>query len=204
MFLSICSVYIIWIMYSYSFTSLLKKHFAQSVFQIVATYKVMPRAHCWVQHREQRMKKSSREVETFSQWGINAITVYGSPHLRMACSHVKSSTSTWRAWGPPDLPFTVQTSRVTTGVKLPRITLSSSLSDETFFAASSNTLMHSIYSWGRRGDNGSAACAWAGEGGGLFWIGRTHGESVGGPVEMPRWWMRQKLLCSPEFGEEEF
>ena len=32
------------------------------------------------------------------------------------------------------------------------------------FAASSNTLMHSIYSWERRGDNGSAQCVWAWEG----------------------------------------
>lgn len=40
---------------------------------------------------------------------------------------------TWRWWGSPDMPFTVQTTRVTRGVKLlslPRITLSSFLSDE--------------------------------------------------------------------------
>lgn len=70
--------------------------------------------------------------------------------------------------------------------------------------ASSNTLMRSIYSWGRRGDNSSVECVWAREGGGLLRIGQTHRERVGGPVEMPGWWMREKLLCSPEFGEEEF
>lgn len=32
--------------------------------------------------------------------------------------------------------------------------------------------------------------------------GRTE-ESVGGPAEMPGWWMGEKLLCSAEFGEEE-
>lgn len=70
------------------------------------------------------------------------------------------------------------------------------------FAASSNTLMHSIYSWERGGgDNCSAECVWEGERGGLFWIGQTRGESVVGPAEMPSWWMREKLLCSPEFGE---
>lgn len=78
------------------------------VFQIV-TSKVTPRAL-----REQRMSESCGEVETFCQWGINAITAYGSPRLRMARSHVKRSGGAWRAWGPPDMPFTVQTSRVTT------------------------------------------------------------------------------------------
>lgn len=48
-------------------------------------------------------------------------------------SSSSSSSGTWRWPGPPDMPFTVQTACVTTGVKLlslPKITLSSFLSDE--------------------------------------------------------------------------
>lgn len=71
------------------------------------------------------------------------------------------------------------------------------------FAASSNTLVHSMYPWERRGEITLHVYEQEKVEGGSD-SDRQCRESVGAPEEMPGWWMREKLLCSPEFGKEEF
>lgn len=107
----------------------------------------------------------------------------------------------------PRVPFTVQTSRVIKLLSLTAITLSFLLVWRDLSPESSNTLMHSIYSWERRRDNGSGECVRAGKWKekveGLFWIGPAHGGRVGGPMEMPGWWMGERSSSAHQSLERE-